>query len=208
MKVGLSKRRANLIHRSKIEDELKEIPHLPTYYVTKQGVVYHHYGDDMFHKIKSRVLTCGYEYVFLYANKKRTHCRVHRLVALTWIDNPFELPVVGHKNNVKTDNRADNLYWTTYSENTQKAVDDKLLVNDKGFDDSQSFPVACFTSDGVFYKMYGSVTEAHKELGVSKSTILRHANKEVGGSRCGYTFMFKTEYDNLHSLTTIENTFQ
>lgn len=120
----------------------------------------------------------GYLYVSIYyydIKYIRTR-RLNRVVAETFIPNPDNLPVVGHKNNIKTDNRVENLYWTTYSENSQKAVNDGLLVNDKGFDDSQSNPVSMYnTLTNELIKTYGSIREASKETGVSISTITRQS---------------------------------
>lgn len=42
---------------------------------------------------------------------------VHRLVAVLFIDNPDNKPVVNHKNLNKSDNSIDNLEWVTHSEN-------------------------------------------------------------------------------------------
>lgn len=120
----------------------------------------------------------GYLYVsiYYYDIKHVKTRRVNRVVAETFIPNPDNLPVVGHKNNIKTDNRVENLYWTTYSENSQKAVNDGLLVNDKGFDDSQSNPVNMYnTLTNELIKTYGSIREASKETGVSISTITRQS---------------------------------
>ena len=47
----------------------------------------------------------------------RRKYNVHRLVALTFIPNPDNLPEVDHINNVKTDNNYLNLRWTTRSTN-------------------------------------------------------------------------------------------
>lgn len=102
--------------------------------------------------------------------------RLHIIIAETFIENPNSYPVVGHKNNNKSDNRVENLYWTTYSENTQKAVDDGLLVNDKGYDDSQSHPVFMFdayTNEKI--GSFGSCREASEKTGVSVNTVMRQA---------------------------------
>lgn len=102
--------------------------------------------------------------------------RLHIVIAETFIENPNNYPVVGHKNNNKSDNRVENLYWATYSENTQKAVDDGLLVNDKGYDDSQSCPVFMFdayTNEKI--GAFGSCREANASTGIPLNTIVRQA---------------------------------
>lgn len=55
---------------------------------------------------------------------------VHRLVAMTYIPNPKNKPCVCHKDNDRTNNRVENLYWGTYKENTQQCIQDGRLVRD------------------------------------------------------------------------------
>lgn len=44
---------------------------------------------------------------------------VHRLVATAFLPNPLEHPQVNHINGTPADNRAENLYWGTQSQNLQ-----------------------------------------------------------------------------------------
>ena len=55
----------------------------------------------------------GYLYVSLSKNNKRKLFRVHRLVAITFIENPNNLPEVNHKDEDKTNNKVENLEWCT-----------------------------------------------------------------------------------------------
>ena len=57
----------------------------------------------------------GYLQVFL--NRKPQY--VHRLVAEAFIPNPEHKETVNHKNEVKTDNKVENLEWMTRRENSQ-----------------------------------------------------------------------------------------
>ena len=53
----------------------------------------------------------GYYRVTLSKNNKKRNFAVHRLVADAFIENPLYLPCINHKNEIKHDNRAENLEW-------------------------------------------------------------------------------------------------
>jgi DNA-binding transcriptional regulator YiaG len=60
----------------------------------------------------------GYNVSALYLNGSRKDLKVHRLVALSFLDNPKNKSQVNHKNGIKSDNRLINLEWCNQSENT------------------------------------------------------------------------------------------
>lgn len=113
-------------------------------------------------------------------------------MALAYLPNPNNYPIVGHKDNIKQHCDASNLYWTTHAENVQKAVNDGLLKNDKGYNDSQSQPVICYDKNMNEIARFGSASECSRAMHVSKSTVFRHCNHEIKTkTRTGYYFRFQ-----------------
>lgn len=59
---------------------------------------------------------------------------VHRLVAVAFIPNPNNLPLVNHKDLNKANNHISNLEWATVSENTQHYYDNRAKATDDASD--------------------------------------------------------------------------
>lgn len=77
----------------------------------------------------------GYLYVYLNGNK---FSYIHRLVAITFLDNPENKEQVNHIDGVKKNNFLNNLEWTTKSENVQHAYDIGLKTAIKGEDNKSA----------------------------------------------------------------------
>ena len=91
----------------------KEIPNFSNYLISEKGVVINK-------KTKKRLSQndngCGYLQV-QFSDKRNRY--VHRLVAITFIDNPYNKPQVDHIDGNKKNNAASNLRWLSRSDNAK-----------------------------------------------------------------------------------------
>lgn len=88
---------------------------------TKDRVVTYKNGRK--HFIKEHILKqyrdhYGYMYVQFYENGKRVTLKAHRMVAITFIPNPDNLPQVNHIDCNRSNNVVSNLEWCTNQYNT------------------------------------------------------------------------------------------
>lgn len=67
--------------------------------------------------LKYRTTESGYFRVALTKGKKVKDYFVHRIVAITFLNNPNNKPFVNHKKGIKRDDRSSELEWCTQSEN-------------------------------------------------------------------------------------------
>ena len=76
----------------------------------------------------------GYSYVGLYRDNNPKWISIHRLVATTFIPNPYNKPEVNHIDGNKSNNCVFNLEWVTCSENQKHAYKiglHKPVINEK-----------------------------------------------------------------------------
>jgi hypothetical protein len=77
--------------------------------------------------MKLKTSKFGYLCVGLRKDSKKTMFSVHRLVAINFIENPFNKPTVNHKDGNKQNNSVANLEWSTLSEQTNHAIETGLI---------------------------------------------------------------------------------
>lgn len=104
-------------YRTKDKKMLKKIVGYERYYVNENGEVFSVKKNSTI-KICQWLSTTGYYKVCLHKNNTKHEHYVHRLVAQAFVPNPNNLPQVMHKNDIKTDCRAENLAWGTNQQNT------------------------------------------------------------------------------------------
>jgi len=168
---------------------------LENYDVTEDGKVYSKFTKKF---LKFRTDKDGYFDVTLVYDDKgnRMPFRVHRLVALKYIDRPKGFDVVNHKDLNKQNNYIDNLEWSTVALNTQHGYNYNAYPHIK--------KVKCVEPSGKIH-VFPSVSHASRYYQYSNPTTIqailegRKNNPISKGKREGLFF----EYTN-ESVTTIE----
>lgn len=153
-----------LIHINDINEELKLIDGSNTDYITPSGKVYKFYHDDMYYLKKSYVNKKN-KYVYIgitFSDGKNKNRRLHVLMAKAYIPNPDpeHLKIVGHKDDDKQHNELSNLYWTDTRENTQSAVNHRLIEQPKAEQNNTSIYIKALDKNTKqIIGVYGSMRE-------------------------------------------------
>jgi hypothetical protein len=110
----------------------------------------------------------------------------HRIVAELFIPNPLGLPEVNHKDEIKSNNRADNLEWCTHHYNILygtglKRLSDKLTGRQNKYCQGENSPSSKLKNYQVLaiYSDQRKYKEICKEYGVVESCISRIKHKKA-----------------------------
>lgn len=138
---------------------IRAIPGYPGYYATIEGDILKKRGNSFFKLTPSKVHNDYYTVKIIHRVK------VHRLVALTFIPNPNNYPIVCHKDNNPCNNRAENLYWGTQSHNMQQMVRDGRQRKSK---------IVNYKTEVLLLHSHGfSISEIAESVAISKTSVNR-----------------------------------
>lgn len=107
--------------------------------------------------------------------------KIHRLVAECYLENPKKLPMVNHKDEIKSNNFVGNLEWCDNTYN-------KTYSNGR--------PVMQFTLDGVLVRGFSSIREAERITGFN-STNISYACKKFYQTSQGFIWVYSDDVAKL-----------
>jgi hypothetical protein len=96
-----------------MEEQFKPYPLAPRVMVGNMGTIIRPDGTPT----KGTDHNLGYKQIGIMIDGKCKLMKVHRVIAITWLDNPNNLPEVHHIDNNRSNNELSNLRWVTKSEN-------------------------------------------------------------------------------------------
>lgn len=172
----------------------KDIPGYNNYYADTEGNIY---SKDRFIKVYNtrtkkeysffkkgiklipHLKSNGYYVVTLCENNKHVEWLVHRLIALTFIPNPNNLPHVNHKDENKLNNNINNLEWCTPEYNYYYGTGLKKRKTNQKVKAIKQYRI-----DGSYVASYPSINNAARTLNIKHYNIIaccKGKRKTAGG---------------------------
>lgn len=165
-------------------EEIKEIPNtFGLYYASTKG-------DIIRNGIRLKAINNGKDYLCVVLSLKGKTYRfyIHRLVCLTYLENPLNKKEVNHIDGNKKNNSLINLQWSTRSENQKHRYEvlghTGANLGKVGRLNGSSKPVYQYDLSNKLIKVHESVLEASKSTGVNESNIrsqIYGKQKHAGG---------------------------
>lgn len=136
--------------------------------------------------LKGRLDGLGYKQVSLYKKCVRKFMYVHRLVAMAFIQNPNNYPIINHKDENPLNNVVNNLEWCDFRyNNTYGTRIERVIKN-------QRVKVIQYALDGSIISEHPSISEAGRKTGISSGHIC-HACKGLRHTAGGFIWSYNQE---------------
>lgn len=125
---------------------------------------------------------------YVCVNLSRKTYKVHRLVAIAFLDNPNNHPCVNHKDENKENNNAENLEWCSYKYNNNYGTRNKRISQKT----NRKRKILQYDLEGKIIKEWDSISSAADHYGVKRWTICGCCAKRQHTS-CGYVWRYANE---------------
>lgn len=132
-------------------------------------------GKPFYNGVPLKISSNSQGYPRVHINKKAY--RLHRLVALKYIPNPKNKPIVDHINGNKEDFSITNLQWSTYSENSKKAYNRIKTMTNMHSKNCRRLIISTCNSTGLQTK-HSSLRNCAKYLERDNAAVYRCLNGE------------------------------
>ena len=171
----------------------KEIEGFPSYLIGNNGSVFSKKSNRF---LKPVMQKNGYKHIELSNEGGPKQFAVHRLVAMAFVPNPNNYPIINHKDQNKGNNVSNNLEWCTYKYNSNYAdcqkrkaaninyFSEKQIANRKTFKNRNGKKTAQLTTSGELVAHFPSSMEAFRSTGINPSHIqecCRGKRRTAGG---------------------------
>lgn len=174
------------------EDDWSRIDGFPDYLISTSGRILSHKRGD-WRELHPDIGKNGYKYVNLRANGLTIRYYIHRLVAETFISNPYNKKAVNHIDGDKLNNDVTNLEWVTYQENAKHAYDNGLsrMPDPEISREANRTPIKAISLDTGEVLLFRSQRDAASYLNITPP----HVNKVLKGE-CPHAKRYVFEYLN------------
>lgn len=168
-------------------EEWREIQEFPNYSISNLGNVM----NNKTNRPMKLSIKCGYYHVSLTNKDCRKGCKVHRLVALAFIQNLENKTDVNHIDKNKLNNNVSNLNWMTRKENNQHKSNGLVYTSNK------NKPIIRMNVDEDILQIYNSIEDAGIWAFENKLTKTSHNGRNAIGncvnglSNTAYRFKWK-----------------
>ena len=129
---------------------------------------------------------CGYLRIFLKSLNKSI--AVHRLVAMAFIPNPHNFPVVHHIDENKSNNAVTNLQWCTYAQN-------RIFASNSENKRGGRKTVIQTDLDGKIVGKYRTFCEAARAIGIKDSSTIRACALGKNNLKTAYGYKWEIYFD-------------